>query len=97
MPFLQLCAALRTTLSDLNTAALAPPGRLAARGALEERGLYISRGDLSVWMSALRCCAGAQDQTPGWRRDALPGIYTAASKAGEDFPSYRPSFFPEGV
>lgn len=68
-----ISAALRTRLSDLNTASLASPGRLAARGALEERGLHIWSGDISVWMSALRRCAGAQEETPGWRQDARAG------------------------
>lgn len=80
-----ISAALRTRLSDLNTASLASPGRLAARGALEERGLHIWSGDISVWMSALRRCAGAQETTPGWRRDALAGTYTAVSKSGRFF------------
>lgn len=47
-----ISAALRTRLSDLNTASLASPGRGAARGALEERRLGISSGDVCLWMSA---------------------------------------------
>lgn len=80
-----ISAALRTRLSDLNTASLASPGRLAARGALEERSFYTRSGDISIWMSALRRCAGARDETPGWRQDALSGIYTAVFRSGRFF------------
>lgn len=82
-----LSAALRTRLSDLNTASLASPGRVAASGAVEEPGLWTRRHPgLDVCAQALR-----RDTRPNSRsesRRALGDFHHRRVRSWEPFPGY---------